>query len=104
MSEQPSVVGALTATLPRGGEGEGRLLEVADLAVAYSGVQTLWGISISVGRGEVVALVGANGAGKTTTLRAISGMVHVLGGSVRLDGVELVGRPTHEIVERGAVH
>jgi len=80
------------------------LLEVADLRVAYGDVQALWNISLSVAAGEIVALVGANGAGKTTTLRAVSGMVRILGGSIRLGGDDLGRRETHEIVERGVVH
>lgn len=80
------------------------LLEVEDLHVAYGDVQALWGVSIGVDQGEIVALVGANGAGKTTTLRAISGVVRVLGGSILLEGDELVRRESHEIVERGVVH
>ena len=80
------------------------LLEVADLRVAYGDVQALWNISLSVSKGEIVALVGANGAGKTTTLRAVSGMVRILGGSIHLGGDDLVRRETHEIVERGVVH
>ena len=80
------------------------LLEVADLRVAYGDVQALWNISLTVAAGEIVALVGANGAGKTTTLRAVSGMVRILGGSIRLGGDDLGRRETHEIVERGVVH
>jgi len=82
----------------------GELLELRDLEVAYGDVQALWGVSITVGRGEIVALVGANGAGKTTTLRAVSGIVRILRGSILLDGQDLVGRQPHEIVERGVVH
>lgn len=82
----------------------GSLLEIRDLAVAYGDVQALWGVSLSVAPGEIVALVGANGAGKTSTLRAVSGLVRILGGSIQLAGDELVGRASHEIVERGVVH
>jgi branched-chain amino acid transport system ATP-binding protein len=72
--------------------------------VAYGDVQALWDVSIAVGEGEIVALVGANGAGKTTTLRAISGVVRVLGGAIRFAGEELSRREPHEIVEMGVVH
>jgi branched-chain amino acid transport system ATP-binding protein len=80
------------------------LLEVHDLCVAYGDVQALWGVSLSVAEGEIVALVGANGAGKTTTLRAISGVVRVIGGSIRLENNDLAGCEPHDIVERGVVH
>ncbi len=80
------------------------LLEVQNLRVAYGDVQALWDVSLEVGSGEIVALVGANGAGKTTTLRAISGVVKVIGGSITLAGQELTGRESHDIVERGVVH
>ena len=80
------------------------LLEVQSLRVAYGDVQALWDVSLEVGSGEIVALVGANGAGKTTTLRAISGVVKVIGGSITLAGQELTGRESHDIVERGVVH
>ncbi|HLQ32556.1 MAG TPA: ATP-binding cassette domain-containing protein, partial [Chloroflexota bacterium] len=69
-----------------GADGHRPLLEVEHLRVAYGDVQALWDVSLSVGEGEIVALVGANGAGKTTTLRAISGIVRILGGSIRLAG------------------
>jgi branched-chain amino acid transport system ATP-binding protein len=72
--------------------------------VAYGDVQALWDVSIAVGEGEIVALVGANGAGKTTTLRAISGIVRVLGGAIRFAGQELSRREPHDIVELGVVH
>jgi branched-chain amino acid transport system ATP-binding protein len=80
------------------------LLDVSGLCVAYGDVQALWDVSLTVGEGEIVALVGANGAGKTTTLRAISGVVRVIGGSVLFDGQELAGSQSHDVVERGVVH
>ena len=80
------------------------LLEVEDLRVRYGAVEVLTGVSVSVGPGEVVALLGANGAGKTTTLRAVSGLVRPAGGDVRLDGRSLVGRPPHEVVAAGIGH
>ncbi len=56
-------------------ESRPRLLEVEDLHVSYGAITALRGVSLAVGQGEVVALIGANGAGKTSTLRAISGML-----------------------------
>ncbi len=53
---------------------ENHLLEIRDLAVAYGGVQALWGVSAHVEEGSIVSLVGANGAGKTTLLKTIAGL------------------------------
>ena len=68
------------------------LLELDELEARYGPVQALRGISLTVGEGEVVAVLGANGAGKTTTLRAISGTV-TRSGTVELDGKQLRGGP-----------
>ncbi|MFN8077437.1 MAG: ABC transporter ATP-binding protein [Kineosporiaceae bacterium] len=68
------------------------LLELNDLQVFYGRIQALHGISITVGRGEIVTLIGANGAGKTTTMRAVSGLQPVAQGTVLFDGTDI----THE--------
>jgi branched-chain amino acid transport system ATP-binding protein len=80
------------------------LLEVEDLRVRYGRSEVLSGVSLTVGAGEVVALLGANGAGKTTTLRAVSGLVRPSGGAVRLDGRLLSGRAPHDLVAAGVAH
>jgi branched-chain amino acid transport system ATP-binding protein len=80
------------------------VLVVRDLVVQYGQVEALHGISLEVHPGEIVALIGSNGAGKSTTLRAISGMVPVLSGSVELDGQPITNLPSHEIVRRGLAH
>ena len=77
------------------------LLDVTDLAYAYNGVAAVRGVSFQVGRGEIVALLGANGAGKSTTVKAIAGALRPRAGSVRFDGAEIAGRPSHDIVRRG---
>jgi branched-chain amino acid transport system ATP-binding protein len=79
------------------------LLEVRDLRVAYGHVEAVRGVSLSVGAGEIVALIGPNGAGKSSTLNAIAGLVRPAGGSVRLEGGELAGVPSHEAVAAGIV-
>ena len=81
----------------------GPMLEVEALRVRYGAVEAVHGISFSVAAGEVVALIGANGAGKTSTLAALSGLVRPSGGSIRLEGRELVGAPAHRIVAAGVV-
>jgi branched-chain amino acid transport system ATP-binding protein len=80
------------------------LLEVDDIEVAYGPVVALRGISLHVEAGEMVALLGANGAGKTSTLRAISGMLAVRRGEVRVDGEDLAGLPAHRVVGKGVAH
>jgi branched-chain amino acid transport system ATP-binding protein len=67
------------------------VLELDGLSVAYDRAPVVRGLTLTVGRGEVVALLGANGAGKTTTLRAISGLLKPAGGVIRLDGRDLAG-------------
>src|ERR1700761_6236407 len=71
--------------------GSDIVLELDQLTVAYFRAPVVRDLTLTVGRGEVVALLGANGAGKTTTLRAISGLLKPAGGAVRLDGADLAG-------------
>jgi branched-chain amino acid transport system ATP-binding protein len=68
-----------------------RVLELDRLSVAYDHAPVVRDLTLTVGRGEVVALLGANGAGKTTTLRAISGLLKPASGAVRLAGADLAG-------------
>jgi branched-chain amino acid transport system ATP-binding protein len=72
------------------------VLEVRDLDVYYGDSRALYGVSLSVGRGEVVTLVGSNGAGKTTTLRAIAGTHPVAGGELEFEGESLLKVPSHQ--------
>ena len=67
------------------------LLELSDLTVRYGEIEAVRGISLSVGAGEVVTLLGSNGAGKSTTLKAISGLVRPAAGDILFDGQSLVG-------------
>src|SRR2546423_15076161 len=71
--------------------GSDTVLELDRLSVAYYRAPVVRDLTLTVGRGEVVALLGANGAGKTTTLRAISGLLKPAGGVIRLDGRDLAG-------------
>ena len=79
------------------------VLMVEGLDAYYGTAQALYGVSLQVGEGEIVTLVGANGAGKSTLLRAISGLLPVRG-SIRLAGVEITGKPPEEVVRLGAAH
>ena len=77
------------------------LLEVRGLETAYGASQVLFGISLNVQRGEVVALLGRNGAGKTTTLSSIMGLVQPRGGTIRFDGNDIQGREPFEACRAG---
>ncbi len=76
------------------------LLELCDVHAGYGMADTLRGISLQVGEGEIVALIGANGAGKTTTLMAISGLVPVRRGLILMAGGRIDRLPPDAIVER----
>jgi branched-chain amino acid transport system ATP-binding protein len=76
-------------------------LEVDDIYVSYGRAPALKGVSLSVNRGEMVCLLGPNGAGKSTALAAIAGGLTPAGGSIRFEGVELVGRAPELISRRG---
>lgn len=81
-----------------------RLLEVTNLEVAYGDVGALWGVSIHVDPGSIVAIVGANGAGKTTLLKTISGLLKPKRGEIFLAGVPLAGKAPEEIAGMGIAH
>lgn len=80
------------------------MLEVRDLEVCYGDFQVLWGISMTVSRAEVVCVLGPNGAGKSTVMNAITGLIGRKAGTVRFEGRDLEGIPTHEMVARGIAH
>ena len=77
------------------------LLDVSGLDAWYGDFQALFDVSISVGEGEVVAIIGANGAGKSTLLRTIAGLLPATAGSVTFHGAELAGVPAHRRVGLG---
>ncbi len=77
------------------------LLEVREIFTAYGQSQIIHGISLVVGQGEVVSLLGRNGVGKTTTFRSIIGLTPPRSGSILLQGKELVGRKPYEIAQMG---
>jgi len=80
------------------------LLSVEDLHVAYGAIHALQGISLEVREGEIVTLIGANGAGKSTLLRAISGIVPIQSGTIRLGPIDICTVPTHHLVALGVAH
>ena len=79
-------------------------LAIRDLSVRYHNVEALKGISLDVGDGDFITLIGSNGAGKSTTLRAISGLVQPHNGSIELDGERIDTLSADRIVRRGVAH
>lgn len=77
------------------------MLDVEGLDAWYGRARILFGVSLKIGRGEVVALLGRNGAGKTTTLRALMALVPERAGRVAFEGREISRLPTHDIVRAG---
>ena len=77
------------------------LLAVEDVHTYYGEAHILQGVSLSVGEGEVVTMIGRNGAGETTTLLSIVGIARARRGAVRLGGEDITRLETHEIVRRG---
>ncbi|KUL93276.1 hypothetical protein DK26_24885 [Bosea sp. WAO] len=80
------------------------MLAIEGLKVRYGAVEALKGISLSVGQGEVVTLIGGNGAGKSTLMRAIGGLAKVAGGTIRFEGRDIAGIKGHECVRLGIGH
>jgi branched-chain amino acid transport system ATP-binding protein len=80
------------------------LLAVEDLHAFYGDAHILQGVSLTVGAGEVVTLIGRNGAGKTTTLKSIMGLLPARGGSITFDGRELTKLPTHQVARAGIAY
>jgi branched-chain amino acid transport system ATP-binding protein len=77
------------------------MLDVADLAAGYGDTQVLFGVSFSVGAGEVVTLLGRNGMGKTTAIRAIMGALPAQQGSIEMDGAAIHRLPPYRIARLG---
>jgi len=79
------------------------MLKIENLQVYYGAIHALQGISFSLEKGEIVALIGANGAGKSTTLNTISGLLRPRGGSVQFLGEAIQQLPPQEIVRKGII-
>src|SRR4051812_32121213 len=80
------------------------LLEARGLRAGYGGLPGVFNVDPEGEEGEIVALLGADGGGQTTTLRALSGMLPLMAGEVRLDGTSLKGRRANAIARGGIVH
>ncbi len=81
----------------------GSMLDVAGLRAGYAPVEILRGIDVSVGAGEIVALLGSNGAGKSTLNNTLSGLQRPFAGTIRFDGTDITGWPSARIVAHGLV-
>jgi branched-chain amino acid transport system ATP-binding protein len=77
------------------------ILEVRDLHTFYGTSHILFGVSLNVGKGETVCLLGRNGAGKTTTLRSIMGLTPPASGNITYDGLQIIGKPPYAIAKLG---
>ena len=84
--------------------GRARVLLLERVIARYGRITAVDGITVTVGAGELVCLLGANGAGKTTTLKTISGLVHPAAGRIIFDGAEIQGLPPQAILRRGIAH
>ncbi len=82
----------------------GALLAARGLKTGYGRLPVVFNVDLEVGEGEIVALLGANGAGKTTTLRALSGMLPLMGGEIEFAGTSLKGTSAEKIARAGVVH
>ncbi len=77
------------------------MLEVRDLLAGHGHVRVLEGVSLDVGAGEVVSVIGANGAGKSTLLKTVAGLLPPFGGRVAFEGVDVTGMRAERLVRRG---
>lgn len=77
------------------------MLEVENVSAAYGQLPALRGVSLTLEDGAVLAVIGANGAGKSTLLKSIAGVMPLVAGSIRLDGVEISRLPAHRRARRG---
>ena len=77
------------------------LLKVTDLGVAYGRVRAVQSVSLEVGEGEFVTVIGSNGAGKSSTMKAISGVLAPVAGRIEFNGIDVTGQPAHRLVRAG---
>ncbi|HBR17611.1 MAG: ABC transporter ATP-binding protein [Deltaproteobacteria bacterium RIFCSPLOWO2_12_FULL_43_16] len=77
------------------------MLKIDNLYTCYGNIEALKGVSLEIGQGEIVAIIGANGAGKSTMLNTISGVLHPKQGKIEFIGKRIDNLPAHAVVERG---
>ena len=79
-------------------------LELRDVHVHYGKIEAVKGVSLELGKGEIITLIGANGAGKTTILKTISGLVRSSAGQISYDGQRIDRIASSEVVAKGIAH
>ncbi len=100
-----TAVNAASTSRSAPADGSAEPMLVLDRVHTYYGhIHALQGVSITIGRGEIVTLIGANGAGKTTTLKTISGLLHPRAGSVTFEGRDISRTAAHHLVRDGIGH
>ena len=77
------------------------ILTVQGLKVSYGAIAAVTEVDLSVGSGEFVGVIGSNGAGKSSTMRAIAGVIAPVAGKITLEGEDVTGKPSHDMVSRG---
>jgi ABC-type branched-subunit amino acid transport system ATPase component len=82
-------------------DDDGALLELRGVVAGYDEVEVLRGVSLTVGEGEIVCIIGANGAGKSTLLRTVFGVVPARAGAIRFNGDDIANRPPTEVLKHG---
>ena len=101
----PTDVTQAAAPAPTGnGAAVDAVLALDDVHTYYGNIHALKGVTMEVGKGEIVSLIGSNGAGKSTTLRTISGIQRARQGSVMLNGRDITAMAGHEVVKLGIAH
>lgn len=76
-------------------------LQLKDVHIGYGNVEVVYGVDLSVRKGELVYLMGRNGVGKTTTLKCIIGLIAPISGSIQHEGIEIAGKPSYELARMG---
>lgn len=79
------------------------MLQIDNIQVRYGNIIAVNEVTFKINEGQIVCLVGSNGAGKTTTMNAISGLLRVSKGSIKLDDIEITGLPAHTIARLGLI-
>jgi branched-chain amino acid transport system ATP-binding protein len=80
------------------------MLEITDLRAGYGGTEVLRGLSLTINKGEVVAVLGSNGVGKTTLNKVLSGVQPARSGSIRFNGEDIFGASPRQVVTAGLIH